>query len=247
MAIQKYSLYDPELSAEDLFNLRFQFWKTLETFFDESVCYPEIQFSARDESGEVIFGNTLELHDANDDYNPYYASFCTGCGVFTVKDDPYKTRIGNLEAENNQWYIGYTTNNGIMVVIRDMVNELDSGVVVIGKSNSGVPAFLGRSAGDIRHASAIDAHVAAADDDVEAEKVRLTFLPETETTYSNVRTGQVGQTILCPVPTHNQEGRVSYIEGLYCMPWSQYRGAEGTIILHGRRYVTNGYYALLDD
>lgn len=249
MAIERFNLYDPDLGEEDLFNLRFDEWRKLEDFFDESVCYPEIGAGSYDEYGEIDPSMSFALVGSSSPLSIFNATG-DGCGVFIVRDGSLASYIGNLHGTNNQWYFGYRTKNGIMIIIRDMVNEVNSGVLVIGKTNNGAPAFLGASATELRHASALNAHVASSDDlslFEEGQKVGLSFLPETETAYANIRSGQVSQTVLCPVPTHGEDDKISYIQGLYCMPWSQFRGREGSIILHGRTYATNGYYALLDE
>ena len=205
----------------------------------------------------LVFPNDIEMACASllkcdaSSTLPVYNATGDGCGVFIVRGDR-TVYNGNLHGPNNQWYFGYMSKNGMMIIIRDMVNEMNSGVIVIGKTNHGDPAFLGASATGLRHASALNAHIGAVnditiDEVANASKIQLSFLPETNATYANLSTGQVSQTVLFPVPTHGPEGEITYIEGLYCMPWSQYRGREGSIILHGRSYATNGYYALLDE
>jgi len=56
----------------------------------------------------------------------------------------------------------------------------------------------------------------------------------------------VCQTVLCPVPSHGALGAPSVFEGVYWLPWAQYR-TVGEISIDGVQYATNGYLAIKDE
>lgn len=251
-SISGVSLYDEELDEDGLLSLRYQFWHSMEGDFLPEGYFAEYAFGFIDETGTLIDDKTgfaINTEPGTVVMN----ALGNGCGVFFVygaEGIQNSKKIGHLQAENNEWYIGYKAKHGIMIIIRDMSvedQEMNSGVVIIGKTNNGDICYLGQTASNLRHASALNANVAAENDDFFARSVTFTFMPETETDYANVRTGQVGQTILCPIPTHNDDGKISYMEGIYAMPWSQFRGRDGAFVMNGKRYITNGYYAILDE
>lgn len=298
MAIERISLYDPTLNDDELWNLRFAFWRTIEDFLSPGY-FPEFIYGSQilDENGQWIDDYVLipqrespppfvdgvyyqesgitsysVLHSKPSDwddeyYTKYYVSaqgfliltegadpkrifnaLGNGCGVTVLNYGQNTARyFGKLTAEANQWYEAYKAKHGIMIVIRDVVHEVDSGVIIFAKTNNGDLAILSKEAGEYKRYVGVDVNVWSMADDIECDNVCITFMPKHASGVANTSDGQVTQTVLCPIPTHPSAGTISYLKGVYALPWSQYRESIGEMHINGAAYISNGYYAILDE
>lgn len=296
MAIEKFVLYEDGLTTEQLFDLRFTFWRTLDGFFGDNY-YAEFDYSLMDENGNWIsnyipipkqetapefadgvyyrrVGTTsydyYALHDEPENwegtYTDYYITAAgfgifsaetnqpifnalgNGCGVFILRDGQAYRSFGCLQAIANQWKVAYKTDAGVMIVIKNVDTNTDGGVIIIAKTNKDNLAVVCKEAGAYQHLCAVNAHVWAENDAIpDNNDIRFTFMPDSDSTHTNTRSGEIFQTVLCPIATHREDGTVSYLRGVYALPWAQYRGKQGVLTLNGKRYVTNGYYALIDE
>lgn len=298
MAIERISLYDPTLNDDELWNLRFAFWRTIEDLLSPGY-FPEFAFggSIVDENATNMANYVLipqrdtpppfaqgvyyqepnpgvitPLNSKPDDwdeayYTDYYTAtqgFCiltegestknvfnalgNGCGVTMLHYGQSTTRyFGKLQAAGNQWYAAYKAKHGIMIVVRDVVNDVDSGVIIIAKTNNGDLAILNKEAGEYKRYVGVDVNVWSMADDIECDNVCITFMPKHASGVANASDGQVTQTVLCPIPTHPSAGTISYLKGVYALPWSQYRESIGEMHINGATYLSNGYYAILDE
>lgn len=58
--------------------------------------------------------------------------------------------------------------------------------------------------------------------------------------------GKDDYTVLIPFTTHAEFGAISYTPNAFYMPIAQYRDA-GLLMIEGKTYITNGYWAVLDE
>ncbi len=57
--------------------------------------------------------------------------------------------------------------------------------------------------------------------------------------------GKDDYTVLIPFTTHAEFGAISYTPNAFYMPIAQYRDV-GLLMIEGKTYITNGYWAVLD-
>lgn len=149
---------------------------------------------------------------------------------------------------------GYKTSKGAMIIADSSASpKIGSGILIFGKTNNGKLAIVLKdptkyydgSYGNYGYAAtAYGAVTGARDDDISALTHGLTFGPNANNYGSEESSGE-NQTVLCPTPTHSHSGETSIIEGVFMMPWAQYRN-EGKIQIGDKYYATNGYWALED-
>lgn len=150
---------------------------------------------------------------------------------------------------------GYKTSKGAMLIIDHALSTVQkgTGILIFGKTNNGKLAMVlkdptlyysGTGGYPNYAATAYGAVTGARDDDISALTHGLSFGPNANT-YGSDASSNENQTILCPTPTHSNPGETSIIEGVFMMPWAQYRN-EGKIQIGDKYYATNGYWALED-
>jgi hypothetical protein len=153
---------------------------------------------------------------------------------------------------------GYKTSKGAMIIASYTSGSggTNAGILIFGKTNNGKLAmvlkdpskcYTNTSYGTPYNGSAATAYGAvtgARDDDISALTHGLTFGPM-DTGFGSSASSDENQTVLCPTPTHSNSGETSIIEGVFMMPWAQYRN-EGKIQIGDKYYATNGYWALED-
>jgi hypothetical protein len=158
--------------------------------------------------------------------------------------------------QNTRFKIGYKTSKGAMIIMDSSYSSseayIGTGLLIFGKTNNGKPAMVLKDPGLIdpntggytgRAATTYGSRVGARDDDISSLTHTLTFA--TPNSGYGVASFDENQTILCPTPTHSNPGETSIIEGVFMMPWAQYRN-EGILQINLKRYATNGYWALED-
>lgn len=163
--------------------------------------------------------------------------------------------VGITSQQYIRYKTGYKTSKGAMIII-DYINGqggTGSGILIFGKTNNGKLAMVlkdpakyysGTGGYPGYAATAYGAVTGARDDDISALTHGLTFGPNADTYGSSESSGE-NQTVLCPTPTHSNPGETSIIEGVFMMPWAQYRN-EGKIQIGTKYYASNGYWALED-
>lgn len=252
-----FSLYEEGKTDAELDQMACEFlWRLHDGALQNKMAL-EVDASIWDENGDSVTGFCLDTVDSSGNPEDKLIGFSrTGCGVFYLRNPltPHGTPSifrGNFEVENNLWEVGYITNYGAMIQIRNLDEDPDksflSGIIIIGKTNNDDICWVGKAADGYRWHTALNAfvlHESETGDPFDNRDVRLSFMPDSAETYTNVSSGMTNQTMLMPVPTQNNEGKISYMQGIFAMPWSQFRGNQGIISLHGKQYVTNGYYAL---
>jgi hypothetical protein len=163
--------------------------------------------------------------------------------------------IGFSGTSNSSYKTGYKTSKGAMIIIDYYYSSSSyntgGGILIFGKTNNGKLAMVLKSplaydsGGYKNYAStAYGVVTGARGDDISSLTHSLTFGPS-GSSYSQVLSENENQTVLCPTPTHSNSGETSIIEGVFMMPWSQYRN-EGILQINLKRYATNGYWALED-
>lgn len=150
---------------------------------------------------------------------------------------------------------GYKTSKGAMIILdgSDSSTHTGAGILIFGKTNNGEPAmvlkdpYVTNTASQAYIQNAATAYLAlvgARGDDTASLNHSLTFYPYAHDVYPG--SSEENQTVFCITPTHSRYGETSIIEGVYMMPWAQYR-TESTIQAGNKHYVTNGYWAIEDE
>lgn len=163
--------------------------------------------------------------------------------------------VGFSGYSNIRYKTGYKTSKGAMIIIdrSSTSSGTGSGILIFGKTNNGKlamvlkdPTNYNTSTGGYMSyaATAYGAVTGARDDDISALTHGLAFGLAANTFGSSESSGE-NQTVLCPTPTHSNPGETSIIEGVFMMPWAQYRN-EGKIQIGNKYYASNGYWALED-
>ena len=184
--------------------------------------------------------------DWTENYSKYY-TYNSSTGVYTQRTsaaDAYEPNTYYTRAYR-EWFsssprfgnvprYGYLTSKGAMLI------SSNGTATVICKSNNNKLGFLTPTS-----AYVAAAYVAMADED--------TIRPGTAMEFSFLNGNITGesldpplslQSVLCPVTT-NRTDRQSYLDGVFMLPKSQYRG-EGILGVGQNLYATNGYFALAD-
>jgi hypothetical protein len=161
--------------------------------------------------------------------------------------------ISYANSSSTRFVTGYKTSKGAMIIMNNSDYGNGCGILVFGKTNNGKLAMVLKSPSGVYKstggytgyaATAYGAFVGARDDDISALGHGVSFGPMSSE-YGSALSFNENQTVLCPTPTHSNPGETSIIEGVFMMPWSQYRN-EGILQINLKRYVTNGYWALED-
>lgn len=239
-----HQLYDSEASSEELLDNVWEFLALMnDDIFSDKDCEAEPGI-AFDENGDSHTG--VFIFDYGSAYeHPILGFTNTGCGVaYVMSSDASSISdwkfIGNLIASNSHWEIGYKTQYGAMILIKNETTDENTGIVLIGNTSDGEIGWVGKSADAYRHHSAVDAFVATTGDDPDDDTVRFSFISGGNETYDNISDNMTNSTLLIPVPTMN----ASFLTGIYAIPWGQHRESEGVITIGDRQFITNGYYAL---
>lgn len=138
--------------------------------------------------------------------------------------------IGPLGQIGNVTY-GYKTAHGAILLYGE-----NNRPIVLAKTSTGAVGGVVAT----EPAAHYDYYTCAWGDQVDALTHRFGGLVAEEGTMTT------NQTVLCPVPSHAALGTPSFFEGVYWLPWAQYR-SPGVINVDGTKYATNGYLALKDE
>lgn len=126
---------------------------------------------------------------------------------------------------------GYKTANGAI-----LLHGENNRPIVLAKTSTGAVGGVVAT----EPAAHYDYYTCAWGDQVDALKHRFGGLVAEEGTMTT------NQTVLCPVPSHGALGTPSFFEGVYWLPWAQYR-SPGVINVDGTKYASTGYLALKDE
>lgn len=247
MAITKYNLYDSTSSTN---------CNTLCLAFLREALIPDWlgeNGTVEPKSGEA---NTYVLTDGDGnkiaELNNRAGAGTVGGTAFYIDGEHTISFSGASGSTENRFITGYKTSKGAMIIV-SAASYGASGILVFGKTNNGKLAMVLKDSyfvytGDSYYsgnaATAYGALVGARDDDISALGHGLTFGPMTSN-YGSSLSSNENQTILCPTPTHSKPGETSIINGVFMMPWAQFRN-EGKIQIGDKYYATNGYWALED-
>lgn len=250
MAITRYNLYDSESPANcDALCLAFLREALIPDWLGEN---GTVETDETDDSWYVLTdsdGNTIaKLHN----YAGAEGTSYTDPTLFYV-DSTHTVGFSNYQY--SRYKTGYKTSKGAMIIIDRSGQSIGigAGILIFGKTNNGKLAMVlkdptlyysGTGGYPGYAATAYGAVTGARDDDISALTHGLTFGPNANTYGSSESSGE-NQTVLCPTPTHSNPGETSIIEGVFMMPWAQYRN-EGEIKIGDKYYATNGYWALED-
>ena len=127
----------------------------------------------------------------------------------------------------------------ILITVRDRAAKPEPGAAIVCGNSGNTVQFDFDADWD-----AYGAVTGARDDDISALTHGLAFGLGSNTYGSSESSGE-NQTVLCPTPTHSKPGETSIIEGVFMMPWAQYRN-EGKIQIGNKHYASNGYWVLED-
>lgn len=243
MAITKYNLFDPSSNSNS---------EALCLAFLRETLIPD--WLGADGTVTKNSDNQYVLTDSDENVIAVFTNRpSTGAGASFASafytDDVHTVSYSG--EQYTRWQTGYKTAHGIMILTTYADNSnvyKNNGIIILSKTNNGKLAMAMHSAYNTYQHSARDTcfgvQVAARDDDYSDLTHTLTFAAAAND-YGQVLSQNENQTILCPTPTHSNPGETSIIEGVFMMPWAQYRN-EGIIQLGNKYYATNGYWALED-
>ena len=245
MAITKYNLYDSGSSTN---------CNTLCLAFLRAALIPDWlgeNGTAEPKSGQA---NTYVLTDGEGnkiaELNNPAGNGSLGNTTFYI-DSGHSISYAN--ASNTRFVTGYKTSKGAMIIMNNSDYGNGCGILVFGKTNNGKLAMVLKNPSGVYTstggytgyaATAYSAFVGARDDDISALGHGVSFGPVMSGYGGSLSSGE-NQTVLCPTPTHSKPGETSIIEGVFMMPWAQYRN-EGKIQIGTKYYASNGYWALED-
>ena len=183
-----------------------------------------------------------------------YAGNVSGSGLENYIAVDSSHTIG-FQYNYTRFKTGYKTSKGAMIILdgSDSSTRTGSGILIFGKTNNGEPAmvlknpFVTSTVSQSYVKTAATAYLAlvgARGDDIASLTHSLTFYPFDYQNYP--ASFDENQTVFCPTPTHSNPGETSIIEGVFMLPWAQYR-TEATIQSGNKHYVTNGYWAIEDE
>jgi hypothetical protein len=183
-----------------------------------------------------------------------YAGNVSGSGLENYIAVDSSHTIG-FQYNYTRFKTGYKTSKGAMIILdgSDSSTRTGAGILIFGKTNNGEPAMVLKNPSVIstisysyvqNAATAYLALVGARGDDIASLNHSLTFYPYAHDIYPG--SFDENQTVFCPTPTHSNPGETSIIEGVFMLPWAQYR-TEATIQSGNKHYVTNGYWAIEDE